>query len=325
MADSKIEWTDATWNPVVGCTRVSPGCDHCYAATMTRRLEAMGQEDYAGLTTKKHFNGVVRTLEHKLDLPLRWKNPRMVFVNSMSDLFHADVPFEFIDKVFCIMNATAWTLPISQRSKRWHVYQVLTKRPDRMAAYMLSRAERFEVGEHPVFKVRGEVMRGHGSELMNAAACLQWPPENVWLGTSCENQAAANERIPHLLRCQAAVRFLSCEPLLGPISLDFRYPLCMTNAYVRHCIQKSLQWVIVGGESGAGARPCDLAWIRSIIVQCKAAGVPIFCKQLGARPYIQGLEIKLPVTIADKKGGCIDEWPEDLRIREFPNVSTTQV
>ena len=348
---SKIEWTDATWNPTTGCTRASAGCDNCYAFTMTKRLAAMGQEKYQGLAGKTHFNGVLKTWENELTKPLRWKKPRMVFVNSMSDLFHKDVPFEFIDKVFCVMNATAFTLPISQRSRRWHTYQALTKRPDRMAEYIQSRQpQNFGMGEHPIFKVRGEVMRGHGSELMNAAACLSWPPPNIWLGTSVEDQAAADERIPHLLRCPAAVRFLSCEPLLGPVDLhlsatgvqhidDFGAP--NRDGYVW---LDQVNWVIVGGESGPGARPCNVTWVRSIVDQCAAANVPCFVKQLGARPRaevcgrdglswppgtmlanepcepIKDYEALATFSLRDKKGGNWDEWPADLCVREFPAI-----
>lgn len=243
MAESKIEWTDATWNPVAGCTWASPGCDVCYAATMTRRLEAMGKADYTGLTTKKHFNGVVRTLPHKLDAPLRWKKPRMVFVNSMSDLFHKDVPTEFIWQVFCAM----------QQAPR-HTFQILTKRPERMAGVVAE---------------------------MYAASCSD-PLPNVWLGTSVENQAMADERIPHLLDCPAAVRFLSCEPLLGPVELT-RYDV--DGRYMPRLPVK-LDWVIVGGESGHGARPMHPDWARSLHDQCQAAGVPFFFKQWGE--WIEG-------------------------------------
>jgi protein gp37 len=273
--NSKIEWTDVTWNPTTGCTRASAGCDNCYAFGMTKRLAAMGQKKYQGLAGKTHFNGVLKTHDDELQKPLRWKKPRMVFVNSMSDLFHKDVPFEFIDKVFCVMNATKFTLPISQRSKNWHTYQVLTKRPDRMAEYMLSRAQKFAHGEHPIFKVRGEAMRGSGAEPMNAAAVLQWPPDNIWLGTSVENQQAADERIPHLLRCPAAVRFLSCEPLLGPVNLEVPWEGEQTSPTLQ------IDWVIVGGESGHNARPTHPDWARSIRDQCEAAGVPFFFKQWG--------------------------------------------
>lgn len=270
---SKIEWTDTTWNPVAGCTWASPGCDHCYAARMTRRLEAMGQKDYTGLTTHKHFNGEVRLLHHRLTEPLGWKKPRNVFVNSMSDLFHPDVPLEFIDRVFAVMNATGSRLPATVESERWHVYQVLTKRPDRMRYYMVSRCTvGFDQGEHPWFDAgrgREGVLRGFGPHVMNAGAVIAFPPTNVWLGTSVENRAVLH-RIDELRECPAAVRFLSIEPLLedlGEIDLA------------------GIDWVIVGGESGPGWRPIEVEWVRNIRHQCVSAGVAFFFKQwAGLRP-----------------------------------------
>lgn len=293
--NSSIEWTEATWNPVVGCTWASAGCDHCYAATMTRRLEAMGKPDYAGLTSHKHFNGTVRCLPDKLEIPLRWKKPRRVFVNSMSDLFHKDVPFEFVDKVFAVMSATTWRLPLPQdatQAKPWHTYQVLTKRPERMAEYALSRALKFPPGEHPLFKVRDDVFRGHGLHLMNAAAVVSWPPPNIQLGTSIENHAAADERYEHLLKCPAAVRFLSLEPLLGAVELCTcaHNRLAGTLGHLPSCSLRSIHWVIAGCESRGGRvgrlladHPGDeVKWwaaAQSIYEQCREAGVAFFCKQ----------------------------------------------
>lgn len=309
MSDnSSIEWTEASWSCLAGCTWASPGCDNCYAATMTRRLEAMGQSDYAGLATRKHFNGVVRPIEHKLSVPLRWKKPRLIFVNSMSDVFHKDVPFEFVDKVFCVMNATATTLPASPDSRRWHTYQVLTKRPYRMAEYMLSRAGTFPLGEHPLFRVRGEVMGGHGPGLMNAAAVLLWPPDNVWLGTSIENQEQADERLPHLLHCPAAVRFVSAEPLLGNIDIT-AIRRRHAEGYMRPLDGRfnKLDWVIVGCESGPHRRTMKTEWAESLADQCSAAGVPFFMKQM---------------EIDGKVCHDLEAFPETLRRREFPQGAT---
>lgn len=301
---TKIEWTRGadgslgeTWNPVAGCTWASPGCDHCYAATMTRRLEAMGQADYAGLTTHKHFNGVVRPLPHKLDAPLKWRKPRRVFVNSMSDLFHKDVPFEFVDRVFAVM-----------ASSSRHTYQVLTKRPERMAAYLArvtamgaEHANLFQsslidyysrhgvdlscpyqvpgrptpelrfiydsaVGVDPRSRIEDRAKGAFGETHWRP-----WPLSNVWLGTSVENQETADERIPHLLRCPAAVRFLSCEPLLGSLRMNFTDMGDVDD----------LGWIIVGGESGPGARPMHPQWARDLRDQCVSAGVPFFFKQWG--------------------------------------------
>ena len=211
---SKIEWTDETLNPVTGCTKISAGCKHCYAERMAKRLQVMGQPNYA--------NGFKVTLHPDvMQKALRWRKPRMVFVCSMSDLFHKDVPFDFIQGIFDVMAQTPQ-----------HTYQVLTKRPERMAEF---------------------------------AGCMvgDWPV-NVWAGASIENQENAG-RLAHLVNVPAQVRFLSCEPLLGPLSLQFRH----------------VHWVIVGGESGPGARPMDADWVRSIQRQCEIDSVPFFFKQWG--------------------------------------------
>jgi len=210
---SGIEWTESTWNPLTGCTKISPGCTHCYAERMARRLQAMGQPNYA--------NGFRLTLhEHMLEQPLGWKKPQMVFVNSMSDLFHGDVPPEFILKVFDAM-----------RRASWHTFQVLTKRSER---------------------------------LVELDPLLEWPP-NVWMGVSVENQDYAF-RIEHLRQTRACIKFLSLEPLLGPLpTLDLH----------------GIDWVIVGGESGPGARPMAEEWVLTIRDQCLTSGVSFFFKQWG--------------------------------------------
>jgi protein gp37 len=236
MSDkSAIEWTEATWNPVTGCDRVSEGCDHCYAQTLAKRLKAMGspryQRDGNSRTSGPGF-GVTLHID-QLTLPMRWSTPRTVFVNSMSDLFHDDVPSDFIVEVFRTMAATPS-----------HTYQVLTKRPGRMASLLA---------------------RWHSSSELRDLVELP----NVWLGTSVENQRWAAVRVPKLIETPATVRFLSCEPLLGPIDLEMALP--------------HLDWVIVGGESGPGCRPMDPDWARSLRHQCKASGVPFFFKQWGGR------------------------------------------
>lgn len=210
---SDIEWTESTWNPLTGCTKISPGCKHCYAERMARRLQAMGQPNYA--------NGFRLTLhEHMLEQPLGWKKPQMVFVNSMSDLFHKDVPEEFIQKVVDVM-----------RRASWHTFQVLTKR---------------------------------SSRLLELNPQIDWP-SNVWMGVSVENKSYSF-RIRHLAETRAHVKFLSLEPLLGPLpNLDLR----------------GIDWVIVGGESGPGARPMAEEWVVDIRDQCLAANVPFFFKQWG--------------------------------------------
>ena len=221
MATSKIEWTDETWNPTVGCNKVSPGCKHCYAEVMHRRLTSMGVEKYS-----ESFRKPKPWREH-LELPLTWTSPRQVFVNSMSDLFHDEMPLDYIQEVFDIM-----------RRCSQHTFQVLTKRSE---------------------------------YLLEVADDLPWPP-NVWMGVSVEN-AEYVHRLEHLIQTPASVRFLSIEPLLGPIS---RLSL------------KGIHWVIVGGESGVNARPMNLEWAREIRDQCIDQEVPFFLKQLGGRRNKRG-------------------------------------
>lgn len=212
---SGIEWTEATWNPVTGCTKISPGCKHCYAERMAGRLQAMGQSNY-----RKGFELTLQP--HMLERPVRWKRPQMIFVNSMSDLFHPGVPLTYIREVFEVMARA-----------HWHRFQVLTKRAERL------------------------------SEL---SPRVEWPP-NVWMGVSVET-SRYRSRIEDLRSTGARIKFLSLEPLLGPLpDLDLR----------------SIDWVIVGGESGPGARPMDLAWAADLRDQCRRAKVPFFFKQWGGR------------------------------------------
>lgn len=311
-ANSGIEWTDATWNCLAGCEAISPGCANCYAATMTRRLEAMGQADYAGLTTAKHFNGKVRCLPDKLSMPMKRRKPTTYFVNSMSDLFHEDVPDEFIDRVFAVMALCPQ-----------HTFQVLTKRAERMQQYCAgwpAQVKRSDIA-HRVATACGAMRIELGPAADAFGLLKDWPLPNVQLGVSAEDQPRADERIPWLLKTPAAVRFVSAEPLLGPIKLP-----------------PGLDWVIAGGESGHGSRPCDTAWIRKIVLDCKISGVPCFVKQLGGHveatdgidPIDQFPNNSIPrfgngsgyntarIFLKDKKGGDPAEWPLDLRVREFP-------
>ena len=315
-----IEWTDRTWNPVRGCSRVSDGCRFCYA-----ERQAVRQKNgaFRGLVESTpagpRWTGAVRLVPEHLADPLKWRKPRRIFVNSMSDLFHEALSDADIDRVFAVMALAPQ-----------HTFQVLTKRPERMREYM-NRLAKFPDGL---------------SHLTNAAKAdgrhiyrLAWPLPNVWLGVSVEDQATADARIPHLLATPAAVRFVSYEPALGPV--DFKVaPVSqwpdgsrwMPNAkewddwkYWMHR-DHGIDWLIVGGESGPGARPCDVAWLRSAVAQCKAAGVPVFVKQMGARPFERhdrectGRFVDAPLRLRDRKGGDIREWPEDLRVREFPHA-----
>jgi protein gp37 len=276
MADKTgIEWTDATWNPVRGCTRVSEGCRNCYAEVLAARFSDPGQS-YHGLATRNpaRWTGDVKVIEDAMLLPLRWKRGRRIFVNSTSDLFHEKVAFGDIDRIFAVMALAPQ-----------HTFQILTKRPDRMIAYMEPQSGRRSSGLGSwVLKL------GYQGPL----ELLKWPLPNVWLGVSVENQAAADERIPLLLQTPAAKRFLSCEPLLGPIRLDRLTRPTEAAIFSDDCLSGErgtfgtqplfgprVDWVIAGGESGPGARPMHPDWARGLRDQCAAAGVPFFFKQHG--------------------------------------------
>jgi len=241
---STIEWTQATWNSVTGCDRISPGCQHCYALTLAKRLKAMGQAKYQtdGRPPTSGPGFGVATHPQALAEPLRWRRPRLIFVNSMSDLFHAHVPSSFIAGVFAVMAAADQ-----------HTYQVLTKRPTRMARLLTS-----EAFPELVFRLAAQQ---HG------VRTLTWPLPNLWLGVSIELDRFC-WRADRLRQTPAVVRFLSCEPLLGPLrSLDLT----------------GIHWVIVGGESGPAARPMQPTWARQLRDQATAAGVAFFFKQWGGR------------------------------------------
>ncbi|MGR3495391.1 DUF5131 family protein [Citreimonas sp.] len=293
---SKIEWTDATWNPITGCTLVSDGCRYCYAAGLAAtRLK--NHPSRAGLARvnaagEAKFTGEVRFNAQWLDQPLRWRRPRRIFVCAHGDLFHESVPDEWIDRVFAVMALAPH-----------HTFQVLTKRPERMRAYLAASRERImdEVCDRavnddlPVLLVMPgmeppEHLEGRRVELH------RWPLRHVWLGTSVEDQAAADLRIPHLLATPAAVRFVSAEPLLGPVDLtavamntpDEADDPCRENVLRPHEGWPALDWVIVGGESGRNARAMHPDWARSLRDQCQAASVAFHFKQWGEwLPYSQ--------------------------------------
>lgn len=279
---TNIEWTDVTWNPIAGCSIVSPGCTNCYAM---RRVAPR----LSGNPATPHYHGTVQNSkagpvwtgkigiasDDVLTKPLRRKKPTMYFVNSTSDLFHENVPDEVIDRIFAVMALCPQ-----------HTFQVLTKRSARMRAYMDKACGRIA---DTVMALRRE----HGIERGNACAPLPhvppgrvwWPLPNIWLGVSVEDQTRADERIPDLLATPAAVRFISAEPLLGPLDLwGAKYPAPgggFAGAISTWQKDRRLDWVIVGGESGNGARPMHPDWARQIRDQCAAAGVPFFFKQWG--------------------------------------------
>lgn len=283
MSDkSKIEWTDATWNAVVGCSPVSAGCANCYAIRSTYRVaECQGDSPtgrkYAELTVvqgngRRGWSGNVEFFEDRLLHPLKWRKPRKVFVNSQSDLWHPDVDDQTIDRIFAVMALA-----------KDHTFQVLTKRPERMLKYLRWEGEtRNRAGS-----VRAEADHilaqnpAIHKQVGRMARLFDWPLKNVWLGVSVEDQKTADDRIPFLVRCPAAVRYLSCEPLLGPISL-FQWLSNPTSAALDYGrVPALLDWVIVGGESGPLARSMNPDWPRSLRDQCQAANVAFFFKQHG--------------------------------------------
>lgn len=260
---SKIEWTDATWNPTTGCTKVSDGCDNCYADKLAReRLAQLYTPRLPVIQTAENIADPfsVRLWPERLKQPGSWRSPRIVFVNSMSDLFHVDVPDEFVREVFEIM------LKVDR-----HVYQVLTKRPSRAVRFFNLNQDLFPAGRVP----------GH-----------------IWVGTSVENQEVAY-RVDHLKKLPAEVRFLSCEPLLGPLALDL----------------SGIHWVIAGGESGAEFRPVEESWVLGLRDQCRASGTPFFFKQWGGRRAKAGGRML--------EGRTWDEMPDPNRVPE--NVAPTAI
>lgn len=394
MAKSKIEWTEQTWNFLIGCDKVSTGCKNCYAITQANirmhNPNAKMQKKFANTVKKENgklnWTGHINFDEETLLKPLSNKTPTTYFVNSLSDLFHENAKDEWIDKAFAVMALTPQ-----------HTYQILTKRPERMREYLLSKVG-LESREETIMREAaflGNIIwdsRGNRKELYrnsknieNRRSWVGFSLPNVWLGVSVENQKAADERIPLLLDTPAKVRFLSCEPLLEEVNLvdpimknssefldgrdgegcDFsdlmecaewdylghkyipKYESALEMSFCEKCSNREanpmhnnrsfrhlstenqyIDWIIVGGESGHGARPCDIAWIRSIVQQCKDAGVSVFVKQLGAKPFVKDTSWRAKdadyrreyLKLKNKKGGDISEFPEDLRIREMPKI-----
>lgn len=322
MADkSAIEWTDATWNPIVGCSIVSPGCTHCYAMGMAARIEAMtaaltrtgqgGAPHYDG-TTKKVKGTAIWTgkvalaPDHILTQPLAWRAPRKIFVNSMGDLFHEDVPDAWIDQVFAVGALCPQ-----------HTLQILTKRAARMRSYLTDPATVRRVYtlvcDMTVELEPGVVLIAEPEHEQHAPPgprvyLDQWPLPNVWLGVSAERQQEADERIPELLATPAAIRFVSAEPLLGPI--DF-YKTSGSMPHEGHPwrdgpILQGIHWIIAGGESGPSARPMHPAWVRSLRDQCRTAGTAFFFKQWGA--WAPATDAWQHETISVLPDGRVREW-----------------
>lgn len=341
MADGTlIQWTHApgfageTWNPVIAvhketgkrgwhCEHASRGCDHCYAEAQNRQGIRMGTKESFTRAARDRVD--IQLLESMLLKPLSWRSPRCVFVCSMTDLFGEWVPFEWIDRIFAVMALCPQ-----------HRFLVLTKRAERMADY-LTRQEmwgRVVNSYDEFYRSSTRLVRGR---LLHHVNHDPFRIPNVWLGTTTENQATADERIPHLLRCPAAVRFLSCEPMIGPVdltSLNEKYVdgvggssdcLRGIEQWEDRCdrgqsfSEETIEWIIVGGESGVGAREFDINWARKIVRDCKAAGVACFVKQLGKKPVDSMTGQRLESL--GSHGAAFDSWPADLRVRQFPEVA----
>lgn len=342
MDNSKIEWTDASWNPLRAraggrpgwaCQRVSPGCEHCYAETINRRLGTGELYDAIGILRSRHYLD-----EKAIAAPLRWKRPRRIFLSSMTDVFGEWVSDELLDRLFAVMALTPH-----------HTYQILTKRAERMRAYVAEHCPSLSRRTGGLNIPLSLAMTASNENRFSVAAT--WPLPNVWLGVSAEDQKRADERIPDLLATPAAVRFVSYEPALGPVDF-YRFlhdsncpaedldgdPFCICSAPR----EINLDWIIVGGESGPGARSFDITWARDVVEQCQGAGVAVFVKQLGAKPYEETRKVasvgvypsaRAARTFIDaphfmrlksRKGGDPSEWPADLRVREFPRNGSKQ-
>lgn len=358
MSATNIEWTDLTVNPVLAkiegaaavggynsgrghyCEKISEGCKHCYSSAMQPRFGLpVFQEARAA---KKRGEIEVYFEPSRMLEVLRRKKPARVFWCDMTDMFGDWVPFEWVAAMFGVMAATPQ-----------HTHQVLTKRPARALAFFRWLDEEATQNPNAIGTRLGRCLTAEAaasgrpanvSEAMRQRLMRdEWPLQNVHLGVSCENQETADERIPQLLQCPAAVRFVSAEPLLGPIDLSLHFGALKATAlafFDSSAWHRALHWVIVGGESGPGARPCDLAWIRSVVAQCKAAEVPCFVKQVGAVPVVVESEWRaqspspllsaagckrapagtVALAMGDAKGGNMDWWPADLRVRQQPEA-----
>lgn len=348
-----IQWTDETWNFLDGCTYESTGCRLCYARTWHDRIFLQwkrGQRPSAPKQYHLPFK-VVQELPERLGKPLHWSKPRRVFVNSVSDAFHPLVSDDLLTQAFGVMALTPQ-----------HTFQILTKRPERMRDWLLN-ADQTAIKVAGMRHLEALTQRQRTRLQAKLARVWQWPLPNVWLGTTTENQETADQRIPFLLQTPAAVRFLSCEPLLGPVDLgpwlklgwvcefchrrnhdrylshgwqfilqsavcpdcaprvmaDGGYTIVPGGAYAAGTPDPRpwkplLDWVIIGGESGEKARPMEEDWMRDLVQQCQAAGVATFVKQMGER-YAKEHHT------SERHAGIPEEWPEDLRIREYPTVA----
>lgn len=310
-----IGWTDATWNPVRGCSRISPGCLNCYAEKVAARFSDPDQPFhlFAERKPKAHWTGKVELVESHLADPLKWRKPRRIFVNSMSDLFHEELTNDAIDEVFAVMAQSPQ-----------HTFQILTKRPERMLSYLSHPDCENAIDEAGMYRFGWCHSNIEG----------RWPLPNVHLGVSVENQSTADARIPLLLKTPAAIRFISYEPALGPVNFE-GLGLCRDWRDGTAQELPRIDWVIVGGESGPNARPFDVQWARNIIRQCRDSGTACFVKQMGSVPiaaacrqlhyewgegnfeYYKGADF-WRIKLKSRSGSDPSEWPDYLRVQEFP-------
>lgn len=319
----KIEWTDKTWNPLRGCSRISPGCLNCYAESIAARFsgdraagltfskETAGSGPFAGFAiltpSGPRWTGKVELVEKHLYDPLKWRKPQKRFI-SMSDPFHESLPNEDIDRIFAVMSLCP------------HItFQLLTKRAGRMREYLCDeeQPERMDFEQWAIIEEVVDPLSRRSDDIRATALdCEEGPLPNVHLGVSTENQQTADERIPELLRTPARVRFVSYEPALEYV--DFTgYLNCTCDADMGTCdicLYGPLHQIIIGGESGRKARPFDLQWARDTVLTCKAAETPVFVKQMGSFAWDKGRRVRFK----HPKGGNMDEWPKELRVREFP-------
>ena len=296
-ATTKIQWCDATWNPLRGCSRISPGCQNCYAERMAARrlpglLSPTTGEPFATMTPSgPRWTGRVELIESQLEVPLHWRKPKRIFVNSMSDTFHEAVPDDWIDRIFAVMALCPQ-----------HTFMVLTKRAERMREHLASDEHQMAaiMAEDSLFeRLTGAATMGHG-----------WPLPNVWLGVSAEDQQRADERIPLLLQTPASRRFISIEPMLGRLDI-WQYLGGGRNPIGPAYGGRGLDWVILGGESGPGARPMHPDWARSVRDECHEAGVPYFHKQNGE--FVHESELSATENGLMAANERIDHycWPDD--------------
>lgn len=292
---SKIQWTDETWNPIVGCSKISEGCANCYAESLAKSPRLQQFEQYQQV---KDWN-TVTFVESQLYKPLSWKSPKKIFVCSMGDLFHEDAKFEWIDKVMAVMKYC-----------EQHTFQVLTKRPDIALKYFNDYLP--DIG--PSWVTLGKNVAVNFKQAI--------PLSNVWFGVSVENKARTDERIPLLYQIPAKLKFLSCEPLLEPVELLSPVPIEIDELIDNEqqiYLNDFVSWIIVGGESGDKARPCYYDWILKVVKDCEALKIPVFVKQLGSN-FIHSTEsFQRGTKFKHSKKGNIEEFPDELKVRQFPH------